>query len=133
MKTNLSNHNLNDNITSKILKYTNPSVYIQKSSLENDFLHKSKLTFKLDFKDFIETVASGYDLNSYRHMGSLHCSICEQSIHGSVMFCSLCGHGRHVKELTKWCLCNAECPTGVVVDVASKLSTGEESPIDRLL
>ena len=46
--------------------------------------------------------------NSY----ALSCSICQDIIRGTALFCTACGHGGHPTHLKKWFELNAECPSG---------------------
>ena len=46
--------------------------------------------------------------NSY----ALSCSICQDIIRGTILFCTACGHGGHPAHLKKWFELNTECPSG---------------------
>ncbi|KAL4495006.1 hypothetical protein ABPG72_015706 [Tetrahymena utriculariae] len=42
----------------------------------------------------------------------IKCSYCKLPVKGLLLWCQVCAHGGHAKELSQWFKTNSECPTG---------------------
>jgi len=40
------------------------------------------------------------------------CTICKMPVKGLMLWCQICGHGGHYKEIYEWFKSNSECPSG---------------------
>ena len=58
-----------------------------------------------------ETMNSALWCNQCKRYG-VNCSLCQQSLRESALFCIHCGHGGHINEISSWFLIHEECPSG---------------------